>query len=122
MITIVAYDPQWPAEFQRIAAPLRTALGAQALRIDHIGSTAVPGLAAKDKIDIQVTLHDLTNTAAVVAMISALGYQPFGALITLDHCPPGANGPASDWQKSLLTSFPDGRPPNIHIRASGRPN
>ncbi|MBS1999041.1 MAG: GrpB family protein, partial [Cyanobacteria bacterium SZAS LIN-2] len=55
-ITIVPYNPAWPAQFEQIAAPLAAALGALAIRIDHIGSTAVPGLAAKDRIDIQLTL------------------------------------------------------------------
>lgn len=48
MVTIVAYDESWPQEFTRLAADLRHALGGLALRIDHIGSTSVPGLAAKD--------------------------------------------------------------------------
>ena len=56
MIEIVEYREQWPAEFRAIAGDLRRRLGPLALRIDHIGSTSVPGLAAKDRIDIQVTV------------------------------------------------------------------
>ena len=59
MITIVAYDTSWPEAFISVAQPLRTALGELALRIDHIGSTSVPGLAAKDVIDVQVTVATL---------------------------------------------------------------
>jgi GrpB-like predicted nucleotidyltransferase (UPF0157 family) len=59
-ITIVDYRPQWVAEFTALAAQLQAALGALALRIDHIGSTAVPGLAAKDIIDVQVTVADFS--------------------------------------------------------------
>jgi GrpB-like predicted nucleotidyltransferase (UPF0157 family) len=58
-IEIVPYDERWPDEFAGLAAPLRAALGTLALRIEHIGSTAVPGLAAKDLIDIQVTVATL---------------------------------------------------------------
>lgn len=50
IIELVPYDENWPREFARIAGPLRAALGEVALRIDHIGSTSVPGLAAKDVI------------------------------------------------------------------------
>jgi GrpB-like predicted nucleotidyltransferase (UPF0157 family) len=55
MVAISPYREAWPAEFTRIAESLRRVLGARALRIDHIGSTSVPGLAAKDRIDVQVT-------------------------------------------------------------------
>ena len=59
MVTIVPYQPTWPGEFQSIAMGLRDALGTLALRIDHIGSTSVPGLHAKDRIDIQITVVSL---------------------------------------------------------------
>src|SRR5207244_1961841 len=57
-IQVVPYDPAWPAMFRRQAADLREALGAVALRIDHIGSTAIPQLAAKPVIDIQISVAD----------------------------------------------------------------
>ena len=122
MITIIPYDPQWPAEFVALAHPLRQALAAEALRIDHIGSTAVPGLAAKDKIDIQVTVQDFSTITAILAAITALGYAVFREPIVHDHRPPATTGPESDWEKSVLTSLPTRRPANIHVRAAGRPN
>ena len=60
MVTIVPYKPSWPGEFHELADLLRGSLGDLALRIDHIGSTAVPGLAAKDRIDIQVEVPRLS--------------------------------------------------------------
>jgi len=72
MPTILPYQPTWPDEYHRIAARLRRGLGDLALRIDHIGSTAVPGLAAKDIIDIQVTVAALDD--ALLAAFTALGY------------------------------------------------
>ena len=60
-ITIVSYRKTWPREFDTLGRRLRTALGSMALRIDHIGSTSVPGLAAKDVIDIQITVHALDD-------------------------------------------------------------
>ena len=57
---IVPYDPRWPTEFELEAVRIHRALGPLALRIDHNGSTAVPGLAAKPVIDIQVSVAALT--------------------------------------------------------------
>lgn len=56
---MVAYDQGWPARFEAHAGELRKALGSVAVRIDHIGSTSVPGLAAKPVIDIQVSVLDV---------------------------------------------------------------
>lgn len=119
MITIVPYDPQWPLEFTRLAEPLRQALGALALRVDHIGSTAVPDLAAKDVIDIQVTVRDLS--AAVATALATLGYQRFGE-ISWDHLPPATTGPDSDWQKWFFRPPATQRRTNLHVRVEGRPN
>jgi GrpB-like predicted nucleotidyltransferase (UPF0157 family) len=58
-IIVVAYDPSWPEHFAALGRRLRSELGAAALRIDHIGSTAVPGLAAKPVIDVQVSVAAL---------------------------------------------------------------
>jgi GrpB-like predicted nucleotidyltransferase (UPF0157 family) len=54
-IEIHPYTPQWPQEFSEIGKKMRSALGEVALRIDHIGSTSIPGLAAKPIIDIQIS-------------------------------------------------------------------
>ena len=59
VIRIADYDPSWPARFAEIGAALRQALGDVALRIDHIGSTSVPGLAAKAIIDVQISVIGL---------------------------------------------------------------
>lgn len=58
-IVIVDYDPQWPAMFEAEAERLSEALGPLALRIDHVGSTSVPGLAAKPVIDMQISVKPL---------------------------------------------------------------
>jgi GrpB-like predicted nucleotidyltransferase (UPF0157 family) len=59
VITIVDHDRRWPESFATTGAALRDRLGHAAIRIDHIGSTAVDGLAAKDVIDSQVTVAHL---------------------------------------------------------------
>jgi GrpB-like predicted nucleotidyltransferase (UPF0157 family) len=73
-IQIVAYDPDWPAAFAAEAARLRTALGSMALRIDHHGSTAVPGLAAKPIIDIQISVASLQPLSLYGSKLEAIGY------------------------------------------------
>ena len=59
-IIIDAYNSLWPQEFETIRQSLQKILGGLALRIDHIGSTSVPGLGAKDVIDVQITVQALT--------------------------------------------------------------
>ena len=59
MIIISKYNPKWAEEFESIKSSLQEILGDLALRIDHIGSTSVPGLGAKDVIDIQITVKEL---------------------------------------------------------------
>lgn len=73
-IRVESYDPGWEIEFQRRAAALQAALGAVVVRIDHIGSTAVPGLDAKPTIDIQVSVVDLDDLDRYRQPIERLGY------------------------------------------------
>ena len=74
MLRLDPYQASWPELFELEAAALRSRLGAQALRIEHVGSTAVPGLAAKPVIDIQVSFASLTPFAPLVAALERLGY------------------------------------------------
>jgi GrpB-like predicted nucleotidyltransferase (UPF0157 family) len=71
---ITPYDPNWPAMFEAEAIRLRRALGPVALRIDHHGSTAVPGLAAKPVIDIQISVATLRSFEAFGTPLEVLGY------------------------------------------------
>ncbi|GGU66699.1 hypothetical protein GCM10010211_34840 [Streptomyces albospinus] len=65
-VTISAYRPTWPEEFELLAARLRAALGDQAVAVDHVGSTSVPGLPAKDCIDVQVRMRSLDTARDAV--------------------------------------------------------
>src|SRR5258705_4421823 len=73
-LEIVAYNPGWPAAFEAEANHLRTALGTLALRIDHNGSTSIPGLGAKPIIDIQVSVATLQPIAAYGERLRDIGY------------------------------------------------
>ena len=98
---------------------LREALGDLALRIDHIGSTSVPGLAAKDRIDIQVTVESLDPL--VEQAFNRVGYQR-SLRYTRDHIPPGSPDQAEDWVKWFFNPPEQQRPTNVHVRISGLPN
>ncbi|MHB8246795.1 MAG: GrpB family protein [Acidimicrobiales bacterium] len=73
-VEIVEYDPSWPSMFADEAARIAGALGDQLLGIEHIGSTAVEGLAAKPVIDIQVGVRSLGATPRLVEAMGRLGY------------------------------------------------
>jgi len=73
-LEIVAYNPDWPTAFDAEANRLCTSLGPLALRIDHNGSTAIPGLSAKPIIDIQVSVASLQPMVAYDKRLGALGY------------------------------------------------
>ena len=118
-IAIIDYRPAWPVEFDVVRAHLATALGALALRIDHIGSTSVPGLGAKDVIDIQVTV--LALSAEVASRLVAAGYVRRDA-ITHDHVPPGEDPSPALWAKLLFYEIPGTRRANIHVRSANQPN
>jgi GrpB-like predicted nucleotidyltransferase (UPF0157 family) len=117
-IVIVAYRSEWPKEFEAIERNLQAILGESALRIDHIGSTAVPGLAAKDIIDVQVTVRDFTPDLR--AAFERAGYARLE--YNQDHRPPTATGPDRDWEKQMYRPSPGGRPINLHVRRAGSAN
>lgn len=116
-IEIVPYNALWPEEYQEIAAQLRSALGHYALAIDHIGSTSVPGLPAKDVIDVQVTVASLD--LPLEPLLTQLGYQPVKHLV--DHRPPGREDLlAEELEKHFYSR--QHRRVNLHIRVLGRFN
>ena len=121
LVEIVDYNPCWPAEFSAIGTALRGALGELALRIDHIGSTAVPGLAAKDRVDVQIAVEGFERFDELRAGIEGLGYLPRPQIMG-DHCPPGWQGNESEWAKRFFATPPEQRPINIHVRVLGRAN
>ena len=73
-VTIVEYDPDWPNRFVRLASEVVAVLGVTVMDIDHIGSTSVPGLAAKDVIDISMTVPNPENENTYVPPLRTIGY------------------------------------------------
>jgi GrpB-like predicted nucleotidyltransferase (UPF0157 family) len=73
-VTIADYSPQWPAQFDAEARVLRSAFGADRIDIEHVGSTAVPGLGAKPIIDILVGASSLDEIERHIPDLEAVGY------------------------------------------------
>jgi GrpB-like predicted nucleotidyltransferase (UPF0157 family) len=104
-VIIVPYDPQWSSRFQQLAEKLRGALQSNALRIDHIGSTSIPGLAAKPVIDIQISVAALEPVDAYGRALELLGY-----VFRADN---------TDLSKRYFREKPGTRRTHIHVRQAG---
>ena len=111
-------DPSWPEQAERIRARLATTCGHRALRIDHVGSTAVLGLDARDIIDMQITVAGLSDADDLAADLLRAGYPRLDQ-ITADITLDGGN---VQWHKRFHGSSDPGRPTHVHIRVDGSPN
>ncbi|MFC7330988.1 GrpB family protein [Marinactinospora rubrisoli] len=105
-ITLADYDPRWPELFEREAQRVRAALGGAALRVEHVGSTSVPGLCAKPVIDILLAVADSADEAAYLPPLRQAGY-------TLRIREPG-------WYQHRLLNGPD-TDVNLHVFSAGCP-
>lgn len=74
-MVVLEYDPTWPGLFAADARAIRASLGSTALAVDHVGSTSVPGLAAKPVVDILLQVPDSADEDAYVPALEQLGYQ-----------------------------------------------
>jgi GrpB-like predicted nucleotidyltransferase (UPF0157 family) len=116
------YDPAWAPRGRALAEDLETALGPLALRADHIGSTAIPGMAAKRVFDLQVSVADLDRAAeAFDRPLAERGFEqrPFFQ----DHVPAAHDEPPERWAKRLwIRRDPADDAINLHVRVQGAPN
>ncbi|MEU9460762.1 GrpB family protein [Streptomyces sp. NPDC048312] len=115
-VAVLEHQPRWPVDFERPAGELYNALGSEAHAFDHVGSTSVPGLAAKDCVDIQVRVAAVQE-ARQVGLLAAIGFC----------CRP------EPWNRAEVSAGPECRklvfaPPvgarrcNVHLRREGDPN
>jgi dephospho-CoA kinase len=123
-------DPTWAEQADRIVARIKTACGHRALRVDHIGQTAVPGLAARgNEVGIQVTVPSLESADEIAAALLAVGYPRAEDNITdpprayarstvteFDH-----TDDSTLWQKRFHGSADPGRPTSVDVRVDGWP-
>ncbi|NKQ58689.1 dephospho-CoA kinase [Amycolatopsis sp. K13G38] len=114
---VVPYDQTWPAQAERALARIRLAVGDKALRVDHIGSTSVPGLPAKDVLDLQVTVSTLDVADEFADALSDAGFLRAGG-DWWDESQDDANGP---WYKRYHFGADPGRRINLHVRSLETP-
>ena len=105
-ILIADYDPRWPELFRREADRIQTVLGLRALRIEHTGSTSVPGLAAKPTIDILLVVANSADEDAYAAALEAAGYS-----LRIRE---------TDWYEHRMFKGPDTEI-NLHVFSAGCP-
>jgi GrpB-like predicted nucleotidyltransferase (UPF0157 family) len=103
-ITIADYDPGWPALFEREATRIRAVLGDEVRRLEHVGSTSVPGLPAKPIIDMLLVVPDSADEPRYVPALSAAGYR-----LTIRE---------PDWYEHRLFKGPDTNI-NLHVLPDG---
>ncbi len=121
MISIVEPDPRWPGEFDKIASRLHEDAGTGVVRIDHIGSTSVPGLPSKDVIDVQITVANDESIEVVATRLAARSWRRQAGFIR-DHHVPGLPTAPAEWRKALVVEPEGERRANVHIRVQGRAN
>ena len=112
-------NPDWPAQAGRLIARLRAAAGEDILALDHVGSTAVPGLAAKDVLDLQLGVADLAAAERIAPLLADAGFPSWPGVFA-DNPKPSHPDPA-DWRKRLHGNADPGRAVNLHVRAVGSP-
>jgi GrpB-like predicted nucleotidyltransferase (UPF0157 family) len=122
LVVISTPDPRWAKRAELLIATLRSALGDRALRIDHVGSTAIPGMDAKDVLDIQVSVADLDDAQEHLdGPLRDMGFV--GALVgSHDHVPAGRTDDPAVWVKRFWSRRGTGDDVNLHVRLSGSPN
>jgi GrpB-like predicted nucleotidyltransferase (UPF0157 family) len=106
LIRVVDYDPLWPELFEREAKRIRDAMGTRMLLLEHVGSTSVPGLAAKPVIDVVMAVADSREEATYVPDLEAAGY-----LLRIRE---------SDWHEHRMFKGPD-TAMHLHVFSAGCP-
>ncbi len=119
-VVIEPYTERWVTEYQSIATRLRAAAGSEAIRIDHIGSTSIPGLGAKDVIDVQVTVADLHSCDELLASLRAIGFTR-GEQVEYDS-PALPSADQADLAKRYMREPAAERRTHVHIRQAGALN
>lgn len=108
---VSSYDPEWPITFKVEAGKLKDVFKDEALSIEHIGSTAVPGLDSKPTIDILITINDIAVVDSYVSKMESLGYKYLGEYVKPES-------------RLFIKERPDNadRIFNVHVFPAGHPH
>jgi GrpB-like predicted nucleotidyltransferase (UPF0157 family) len=115
-VVVLPYNPAWPIEYRQIETRLTRILGELAIGIDHIGSTSIPGMAAKDCIDIQLRVHDV-HDARIEHRLTAAGFRRRPEPWNNEEISLGTTCP-----KQVYAPPAGERGINIHVRPDGAAN
>lgn len=121
-VELVEWQPEWARDFDVLAGHIREAGGSSVVRVDHIGSTSVPGMVAKDCIDVQAIVWTLSDARLTEGLLSAGFTRSPGASEYRDHVPERWEGDPADWDKLVFRPPAGTRTGNVHVRVAGRPN
>jgi GrpB-like predicted nucleotidyltransferase (UPF0157 family) len=122
-ITLTEWQPAWAKDFAELADRIRDAAGpSSVIRVDHIGSTSIPGMTAKDVIDVQIIVRRLPDEQLENGLLAAGFTRSPGAHELRDHVPATWAGDPAAWDKRVFRPPAGTRPGNVHVRISGRPN
>lgn len=121
-LSLVAPDERWAGHAERLLGRLRAALQDAALRADHIGSTSVPSLPAKDVVDLQLVVRDLAvlDDGRVREALARRGFVVADDKAWWDHAH-GAKDPGQTWPKRVVATADPGRVVHCHVRAVDSP-
>jgi dephospho-CoA kinase len=115
-VAVIDYRPSWPVEFDVLAAEIGGALGSDVVGIDHVGSTSVPGMAAKDCIDVQVQVM-IIDEPRIVGMFDSIGFrcrpEPWNRVET---------SAGRQHHKLVFAPAVGARSCNVHVREAGGGN
>ncbi len=121
-LEVLPYDPTWEARGRAAVVELQQRLGSRALRVEHIGSTSIPGMAAKPVLDLQISVLDLHEAeSAFDAPLARFGLdrRPFDR----DHVPAGLEDDPGRWAKRFWSrTATESDAVNVHARVAGAPN
>ncbi|WP_280723765.1 GrpB family protein [Kitasatospora sp. MAA4] len=119
---VLDYDPSWQQRGLALAGELRSDLGPLPLHVEHIGSTAIPGMAAKPVFDLQITVADLHEAErAFDRLLADRGFRL--SRYRHDHVPAGLDDDRERWTKRLWSRRGQaGADCNLHVRLLGSPN
>lgn len=117
-VELVPPDPAWPAAGSRLADRLSAVCRPQAVRVEHIGSTAVPGLTAKDVIDLQIEVATREDAEQLGPVLGDAGF-PRRPGVDGDPPRPELDADPGQWWKRLHHSADPGRAANVHVRLAG---
>jgi GrpB-like predicted nucleotidyltransferase (UPF0157 family) len=119
-VVLLPHQPSWAREFNEIAGRIDAITGEAVLRIDHIGSTAVPALSAKDVIDIQLTVVDLEGAVLAINLLEQAGFRPKKSFEYDEFH--GFQAESPELRKRYIREPLGERRAHIHVREAGRFN